>query len=125
MIPYRKQTRPSSKYKSVITENDGIKFHSKLEAAFYERLKRERELGRIKYFLRQTPIHLPANIKYVVDFLVIDNLNNPHYLDIKGFLTSTAKMKIKMAEDIYKIEIKLIKSITQQYLPLTDIPLNN
>lgn len=116
MIPYRKQARPTSKYKSVITEADGIKFHSKLEAAFYNRLKKEKELGLIKYFLRQTPIHLPANIKYLIDFLVIDNENHPHFLDIKGFLTNTSKMKIKMAEDIYDIEIKLIKSITQIYL---------
>jgi hypothetical protein len=58
-----------SKYNAVITLMDGIKFHSKKEARYYQELKARVHIGEILFFLRQVPIGLPGNTKYVVDFV--------------------------------------------------------
>ena len=96
------------KFKVKPTELDGIKFASKKEGVRYLELKQLKELGKVTFFLRQTPFHLPGNIKYVCDFLVFWEDGTTTVEDVKGFKTPTYKAKKKMVESIYPIEIKEI-----------------
>jgi len=97
-----------TKYHSTPTTVDGIRFHSKKEAAYYLHLKLLKAEGKIKYFLRQTVFHLPGNVRYAVDFMVVDNDGSVEFIDVKGFLNSHTKNKIKITEALYPIKIKLV-----------------
>ena len=97
------------KYRAVKTTRDGIKFDSKKEAAYYEKLKLRVQSGEVVTFLRQTPFHLPAGVRYVCDFQEFHADGSVHFVDVKGFETPEFKAKKKMVEQIYApitIEIK-------------------
>lgn len=108
------------KYGAVRCEsNDGVKFPSKLEKMYYERLVKTRENGEISYFLQQVPFKLPGNTKYVVDFMVIYPIDNGaffiEYVDVKGKMLPMAILKIKQVEALYPVKIKIVdaKYLTQ------------
>ncbi len=108
-----KKTAKISKYRSIPTTVGGIRFHSKKEAQYYERLKAEKEQRGIKYILTQVPFRLPAGIKYFLDFMIVyypsmRRDENIEYVDVKGYMTKEAKIKIKQTQEIYGIEIKLV-----------------
>lgn len=94
------------KFNAVRTEVDGIKFHSKKEASFYNLLRTLQKSGEIFFFLRQVPIHLPGGVVYRVDFVTFDADGSVHFIDVKGFKTSDYKMKKKMVEAMYPIAIE-------------------
>jgi hypothetical protein len=101
-------TRLRHKYNATPTISDGIRFDSKREAAYYERLKLERATGEVVTFLRQTPFHLPGGVRYVVDFLVFYRDGSCAFVDVKGMETAQFKAKKKMVEELYapiKIEV--------------------
>jgi len=107
---------PNHKFHAKITTCDGIKFSSKLEARYYEHLKMLQKTGLILFFLRQTSLHLPGNIRYVIDFVEFwapkgDSQGEVIFTECKGFCTPQAKDKIKMAEDIYGISINIVSKI--------------
>ncbi|BDP44419.1 hypothetical protein DAETH_43880 (plasmid) [Deinococcus aetherius] len=58
------------KYGAVAVERDGMRFDSKLEAAYYDHIKILVTDGEVVGFLRQVPFHLPGNARYVCDFQV-------------------------------------------------------
>lgn len=108
-----KEMAKISKYRAKPTVVDGIRFHSKKEAEYYQKLKDDQSKGLIKYFLMQVPFRLPGKIKYLLDFMVV--YHDPHYytdyieyIDVKGYMTKEAKIKIKQVEDIYGIEIQVV-----------------
>jgi hypothetical protein len=111
---YKNLAKPkTSKYKSVPTIVDGIRFHSKKEAEHYKDLKFRQELGEISYFLMQVPFRLPGGIRYLCDFMVVHTNERRayeliDYIDIKGYDTKISKLKRKQVEEIYGIEIKLV-----------------
>ncbi len=84
---------------------DGITFDSKKEMAHYIGLKTQRDAGIVRYFLRQVPIHLPGNVRYVCDFLVVMRDGSIEYRDIKGFKTAMYRLKKKQVEALYPITI--------------------
>lgn len=101
------------KYHAKPTEVDNIKFSSKLEARYYGQLKLLQQAGEILFFLRQTPLHLPGNIRYVVDFVEFwapknEDQGDVIFTECKGCMTPQGKDKIKMAEDIYGISINIV-----------------
>jgi Protein of unknown function (DUF1064) len=96
-----------NKYNAKKTIVDGIKFDSKKESDYYVQLKLEESAGLIDYFLRQVPFDLPGNIKYRVDFMVVYQ-SSIKYVDVKGYMTSISKMKIKQVESIYNVEIVIL-----------------
>jgi len=67
----------NNKFKSVITESDGIKFHSKKEARVFRELQARQHMKDIKYFLMQVPFLLPGKtdtgrrFKHYLDFVTI------------------------------------------------------
>lgn len=115
-----KERAKTSKYRAKPTTIDGIRFHSKKEADYYQKLKHRQEKGEISRFHRQILFDLPGGIKHYVDFMVIKNvyagyLDNPdlyelqiEYIEVKGRDTPLGKMKRKQCEQIYNIEIKLV-----------------
>tara|TARA_R100001594_G_scaffold24454_1_gene47969 strand:- start:1026 stop:1331 length:306 start_codon:yes stop_codon:yes gene_type:complete len=94
-----------TKYNAVLTERDGIKFHSKKEAGYYDELKLRKEAGEILFFLRQTPFHLPGNVKYVCDFVEFHANGDVLFVDVKGQRTPAYKRSIKQVKAYYGIEI--------------------
>lgn len=98
-----------NKYGAVPTVVDGIRFDSKAEAHYYVGLKGRVESGRVRYFLRQVPLHLPGRVRYVVDFLEFHADGSVHYVDVKGVLTAQFKTKRRLVEALYPIKIECVK----------------
>lgn len=107
----KKVKRLKHKYKAVRCEADGIKFPSKLERAYYYHLKRLQGLGEVVFFLRQVAFDLPGKIRYVCDFQVFYANGDISFIDTKGRDTPMSIAKRKMVEDLYPIEIEIVKSI--------------
>ena len=90
-----------NKYHAIPTRVDGIRFHSKAEAAYYRQLVALREHKSIRCFLRQVPFDLPGGIKYRADFLVfgLDGVATIH--EVKGIMTDSARLKLRQVEFFY------------------------
>ena len=98
-----------TKFRSVITEIDGIKFHSKLEASYYQNLKILKKINLVDFWLQQVPFILPGGVKYLCDFLVFYADGSHKFVDVKGFETALFKMKKKQVESIYNVKIDIVK----------------
>lgn len=99
----------AGKYNAQPTEADGIRFDSKAEARYYLRLKERVAAGEVLYFLRQVPLHLPGNTRYVVDFLEVHADGSVHFVDVKGVETQMFRLKKRQIEDLYPIEIEVTR----------------
>lgn len=93
------------KFKAKPQNVDGIHFASKKESQHYGLLKKLVDLGEVLFFLRQVPLHLPGNIKYICDFVVFWENGEVTFEEVKGFKTGLYKAKKKMIEAKYPIEI--------------------
>ena len=98
-----------SKFRSVITEVDGIKFHSKLEASYYENLKILKNIKLVDFWLQQVPFILPGGVKYLCDFLVFYTDGSHKFVDVKGIETNLFKVKKKQVESLYNVKIEIVK----------------
>ena len=65
--------RPRHKYGAVRCEADGIKFPSKLEKRYFEKLKLMVKAGELVMFLRQPLFDLPGGVTYRADFMEFHN----------------------------------------------------
>lgn len=90
--------------------NDGIRFDSKLEARYYQRLKLEQKAGHVLFFLRQVPFHLPGGTKLVVDFEVFYTDGTVKFIDVKGMATKEFLIKKREVEAQYPITIEIVKA---------------
>lgn len=102
------------KFNAVRCESDGIKFASKAERAYYERLRILQKAGEVLFFLMQVPFLLPGKVTYRLDFLEFwapkDGLpGDVIFTEVKGVMTDSAKIKIKQCEDLYNIHINVIR----------------
>lgn len=104
-----KQTR--HKFGAKPSESDGFRFDSKIERRYYDKLKLRQKTGEVVFFMRQSPFHLPGNIRYVVDFVEFHSDGTVHFIDVKGFDTPTSKMKRKQVEDLYPVKIEIVTSV--------------
>lgn len=98
------------KFKAEKSEADGIKFPSKKERDYYLSLVESQKEGRLAFFLRQVPFHMPGNIRYVIDFIEFWRTDNPEiheivFTEVKGFKTKEYKIKKKIIEDLFPVEI--------------------
>lgn len=103
---------PASKYKVKSKDTrtcDGIVFDSKAEMHWYRQLVDAKKHGVIKYFLRQVPFHLPGNVKYLCDFMVIYADGRLEYQDVKGMRTAMYRLKRKQVEALYPVKIREIE----------------
>jgi hypothetical protein len=89
-----------------------IKFPSKLEARYYQKLKELERAGEVVMFLRQVPFDLPgASGKYFCDFCVFYANGLVEFIDTKGFDTDISKLKRKLVESTYPVSIKIVTKI--------------
>lgn len=96
------------KFHAKPTTYDDIRFASKKEAKRYHDLKRLKDAGEVLFFLRQTPFHLPGNIRYTNDFTVFWANGEITFEDCKGVKTEAYVVRKKLVEATYPIEIKEI-----------------
>jgi len=104
---WKKHKLSKNKFNAKSVVVDGQKFHSTLEAAFYQKLMMLKKASAVSYFLQQVPIILTGGIKYRVDFLVFYPDGKYEYIEIKGVETPRFKMIKKMLAELYP-EIDLI-----------------
>lgn len=97
------------KFKATPVDDDGHHFPSKLEWSFYKSLLLQQKAGQVLFFLRQVPFHLPGGVKYLADFLIFYADGTVRIVDVKGVETSEFKLKKKMVEAIYPVEIDVVK----------------
>lgn len=108
------------KYRASPTVVDGIRFDSKLEARYYERLLLRQAAGEVVGFLRQVPIHLPGKTKLVVDFLEFrrrawhkEGELVPVFVDTKGFETEVFKVKVRQVRELYPwIRLEIVRRVS-------------
>ena len=96
------------KYNAKPTVVDGIRFDSKKEAKYYSELKHRVTYGEVDFFLRQVPIHLTGNVRFVIDFQEFHSDGTVHFVDVKGTQTEVFKIKKKQAEALYPITIEVV-----------------
>lgn len=96
------------KFKAQPTVTDGIRFSSKLESRYYTRLKALQQKGDLLFFLRQVPIHLPGEVRYVVDFVEFWKNEEVIFTEVKGMQTPLWVTKKKMIESIYPFKIHVV-----------------
>lgn len=101
---------------------DGIRFDSKAEAEFYQRLKVNLHIGNVSYFLMQVSFHLPGGYRHKVDFMTVthaeffpdDERVHVEFYEIKGMDVATGKMKRKQVEELYGIKIHVLHAVYQR-----------
>ena len=98
---------PRHKFRAKPSEEDGIRFASKKERAYYQGLKLRQKSGEVLFFLRQAPFHLPGNVRFVVDFIEFWTDGTVHFVEIKGFDTPLGKLKRKQVMDLYPINVEV------------------
>jgi len=85
-----------SKYKSIKTTIDGIKFDSKAEAEYYLHLLKLEQIGDIKIIALQPKVYLTeSRILYKPDFLIEEN-GKQVYIDVKGMITPVFALKKRL-----------------------------
>ena len=104
--------KSKNKYNAVPVEVDNMRFDSKLEAKYFVALKAAVKSGRIAYFLRQVPFHLPGKSTYRCDFQIFWSDGEVTYVDVKGKDTPMSKLKRKQVEELYPVQIDLVKQAT-------------
>jgi hypothetical protein len=97
------------KFKNKAITDKGERFASKLEHRYKNHLELLKNAGEIVFYLTQVPIRLPGGTKYLVDFLVFYSDGTIKFVDTKGILTDSFKIKKREIEAIYPFEIEVIK----------------
>jgi len=110
---YKPTKVAKSKYNNKKTEYNGVLYDSKKEAAYAKRLeylKHAKELSeRVTQVTRQVPYRITVSNKYIAtyfaDFLVKYGDGRSEVIDVKGLRTPIYRLKKKLVEAIYKVEI--------------------
>ena len=104
------QPFPETKYHNIPCVYDGIRFQSKAERDYYSsNLLPRYRAGQVKWFLRQTPFHLPGNVTYRADFIEFLADGTVRVIDVKGHFTYVFQIKRKQVEALYPIRIECVR----------------
>jgi len=106
-----------NKYNNTKVEYKGIKFDSIKEMKHYQLLEYLQRIGEIKELKLQVPYELIPKYKinnktvrkttYIADFTYITTKDDKlHIVDTKGFKTDVYRLKKKMVEYKYGVEIE-------------------
>lgn len=99
--------KKKSKYNNKRIVKKEMRFDSVLESRYFHYLELEQIEGKILYFLRQVPFHLPGGIKYLIDFQIFMADGTVRYVDVKGIVTDVCRNKMKQVVDVYPVEIEI------------------
>ena len=102
------QEPTTNKFQAIITEADGIKFHSKKEARVFRELQARQHMRELRFFLMQVPFRLPGNTKHFLDFMAIRTDGGIEYIEVKGRDLPLGKLKRKQVEELYNITIQVM-----------------
>jgi hypothetical protein len=94
-----------NKYRNQKTAVDGIVFDSKKESRRYLDLKRLQQQGEVLSFERQVSYKFACGVKYKLDFQVYWKDGHVSYEDVKGVVTPVYKLKKKMMNHEFGIDI--------------------
>ena len=97
------------KFKAKPVDDGGFKFASTLEWKYFKHLQLLQKAGEVLFFLQQVPIRLPGGTKYVVDYQIFTSDGRVRFVDVKGISTVLFETKKKIVEDIYPIEIEVVR----------------
>ena len=98
-----------SKYGNQHTEEDGMMFDSKHEAAVWRRLRAELMAGEYKGVARQVTFGLPGGVTYVADFVTLNKDGTYTVMDAKSDATrqnAVYRLKKKQMLNCLGLEIK-------------------
>lgn len=90
-----------SKYGAVKAEYKNVTYDSKREAARAAQLDMSVSSGEVLFWLRQVPIRFSSGVTYRLDFQVFYADGRVGWEDVKGFMTETWKLKMRLLEDEY------------------------
>jgi len=102
------------KYAAKRCEYQGIKFPSTLERDCFIALEELKKAGKILFTLRQCPVHLPGNVRHVIDFFVFTP-DNAYFVEAKGRDLKIGADKRKMVEDLLNVQVHVVKSKSDVY----------
>jgi Flp pilus assembly CpaF family ATPase len=110
MIGIDSINKKPNKYKAIKTEVDNVLFASKKEAARYCELRALLKAGKIKNLVLQPEFKVVVEGKkictYKADFSYLDEHGFKRTIeDVKGMKTPVYRLKKKLVEAIYNIEI--------------------
>lgn len=93
------------KFNNVPTQIGTAKFSSKKEARYWGGLLLAQKSGELLFALRQVPFHHSSGVRYVVDFVEFWRDGSVRFVDVKGLKTQMYKVKKKMVETEFPIQI--------------------
>jgi len=99
------------KFGAIRSESEGIKFPSKLERNYFDKLKLMVKSGSLTMFLRQPKFDIGGGCTYSADFIEFYPDGTCRIVDCKGVLTKEFVMKKKIVESLYPIEIEIVKKV--------------
>lgn len=97
------------KFHAKPVNEDGHRFASTLEWKYFKHLQLLQKAGEVVFFLSQVPFRLPGGVKYVCDYQIFFADGRVSFIDVKGVETSEFKLKKKIVESVYPVEIEIIK----------------
>jgi hypothetical protein len=98
----------TNKYGNTRVVWQGQRFDSQHELQTWKDLEAQKLCGAIRAVIRQVSLPLPGSTRRVrVDFLVVENDGRQRWLDAKGFLTPTARLKYQQLKEAYGLEVEL------------------
>lgn len=102
------------KYRAVPTTVDGVRYDSKLESRYAQKLEMAKKSGELLFYLRQVPIALPGNTTYRVDFLEFwapkeGEPGEVIFTDCKGMETETFRLKARQLKEIYPFDLNIVR----------------
>lgn len=86
-------------------DSSTVKFPSKLQARYFDKLLLAMKSGELLFFLMEAPIRLPGGITYRVDFIEWWADGTTRFVDVKGRKTKQYIDKKKQVESLYPIDI--------------------
>lgn len=107
--PLAEQKPRRSKYGNKKTTSDGMIFDSKHEAECYEALKLQTRIGDYRALFCQVAFTLPGDVKYIADFVTLNNDGTYTVYDAKSEATrkdKTYRLKKRLMRNCLNIEIQ-------------------
>lgn len=103
--------RLKHKFGAVRCKRNGINFPSKLERAYYDKLLMLQKAGELLFFLRQVGFDIGGGHRYFSDFQLFWADGTVEFIDTKGRDTPLSKLKRDQLEELYPVEIKIVKKV--------------
>lgn len=103
--------RHKHKFGAIRCTSDDIKFPSKLERNYYNKLKLLQNSGEILFFLLQPRFETGGGTKYTADFLEFWADGSVRVTDCKGVLTKEFVRNKKIVESLYPVEIEVVTKV--------------